>query len=129
MDRYLDSSAQNPHWEFIGVFEFSVRKTPTEKIGFQCAKPPLDLVKTPTGVLFFFLVMPQGGKMLRVIEPVKISFVVAARPADVRTRIIQHLTTQGGRIKVDDDTTILAGFGSNLKIRLLGAMIAGVNAM
>jgi hypothetical protein len=71
----------------------------------------------------------KGKIMLRVIEPVEITFTVAERQGDVQPKIVQHLIAHGGRIKVNDDSTILAGFGSNLKIRLLGAMIVGVKAM
>jgi len=67
--------------------------------------------------------------MLGPIEPVEISFVVATRLADVRTEVVRHLTANGGRIKIDDDSTVLAGFGSNMKIRLLGAVWAGVKSM
>jgi hypothetical protein len=67
--------------------------------------------------------------MLGAIEPVEISFVVAKRLADVRTEVVRHLTANGGRIKVDDDSAILAGFGSNIKIRLLGAVWAGIKSM
>ena len=67
--------------------------------------------------------------MLSAIEPVEITFGVDKRAADVRTEVVRHLTAQEGRIKVDDDSTILAGFGSNLKIRLLGALLAGIKSM
>ena len=49
---------------------------------------------------------PEHARRGGVIEPVEISFVVAARPADVRTRITQHLTTQGGRIKLMYDDAL-----------------------
>jgi len=67
--------------------------------------------------------------MFRVIEPVEIGFTVDRSQKDVQSQIVQHLIAQGGRIKVNDDSTILAGFGSNLKIRLLGAMFAGIKSM
>src|SRR5215204_7243037 len=67
--------------------------------------------------------------MFRVIEPVEINFTVPARSAAVRKELVQILIAQGGRIKVNDDATILVGFGSNLKIRLLGAALAGIRAM
>jgi hypothetical protein len=67
--------------------------------------------------------------MFRVIEPVEISFAIAARLADVWKKIIQTIITKGGRIKVDDQSTILAGFGSSWKVRLLGAMILGAKSM
>jgi hypothetical protein len=67
--------------------------------------------------------------MLGAIEPVEISFVVAKRLADVRREVVRHLTANGGRVKVDDDSAILAAFGSNIKIRLLGAVWAGIKSM
>jgi hypothetical protein len=67
--------------------------------------------------------------MLRVIEPVEISFTITDHHENIQPKIVQHFIERRGRIKVEDDATVVAGFGSNLKIRLLGAMIAGVKSM
>lgn len=64
-----------------------------------------------------------------MIEPVEINFSVAKHLSEVRSKVVKAVVAKGGRIKINDDSFILAGFGSNLKVRLLGAMLAGIKSM
>jgi hypothetical protein len=66
--------------------------------------------------------------VFRVIEPVEIDFVTHTSIEDIRTTIIGALRKQGGKIKVDSPKDVLAGFGSGLKTRLLGVVLAGVHS-
>ncbi len=62
------------------------------------------------------------------IEPVNIEFLTSSKFEDVRTNIVSSLKSSGGTIKIETNTDIVAGFGSALKSRLLGAMIAGIKS-
>ena len=66
--------------------------------------------------------------MFSSLEPVEMSFTVAASAATLRTEIVRALTAKGGRIPTDGGSEVVAKFGSNLKVRLLGAFLAGFNA-
>lgn len=67
--------------------------------------------------------------MFNSIKPVETGFTATASSATLRTEIVRILTAKGGRITTDDGSTVVAKFGSNLKIRLLGAYLAGVQSM
>jgi hypothetical protein len=66
--------------------------------------------------------------MFRVIEPVEIDFVTKTSVAETRRTILEALHKQGGKIKVDSPNDIVAGFGSGLKVRLLGVALVGTNS-
>jgi hypothetical protein len=52
------------------------------------------------------------------IEPVEIDFVTQTSIAETKSKILEALRKQGGRIKVDSAMDVVAGFGSRLKMQL-----------
>lgn len=67
--------------------------------------------------------------MFQAVEPVEISFVAQINASEARKRAVSALLQRRGRIKVDDSQIIIARFGSGMKTRLLGAWLAGMDAM
>jgi hypothetical protein len=67
--------------------------------------------------------------MFRTIEPVEIDFVTQAPIGETRKTILEALRGRGGNIKVDSAKDIVAGFGSGLKMRLLGVAFAGTKSV
>lgn len=67
--------------------------------------------------------------MFDALEPIEISFETALSAAQARDKAASVLTSRGGRIKTNDGSVLVAAFGSQLKVRLLGTILAGVQAM
>jgi hypothetical protein len=64
--------------------------------------------------------------LFRELEPVEIQFKTSESIEDCRKKIISVIQTDGWKIKVESKNDIVAGIGSGIKMRLLGAMIVGV---
>lgn len=55
---------------------------------------------------------------LTAIEPVEIDFVTQTSIAETKSKILEAVRKQGGRIEVDSEKDVVAGFGSRLKMSL-----------
>jgi len=62
------------------------------------------------------------------INSAHIEFSTALNRANVHEAIVSSIQSNGGKIKVDTTDTIVAGFGSQTKMRLLGSMLAGIRS-
>ena len=59
------------------------------------------------------------------LNPVEIEFVTSSALEDAGKLILATLSSSGGKIKIHTTNDIVAGFGSGIKMRLLGAAIVG----
>ena len=66
--------------------------------------------------------------VFREIEPVEIQCKTSQSIEKFRKKTITLIQNNGGKIKVESNNEIVAGFGSAIKLRLLGAMIAGIKS-
>ncbi|MBN2182954.1 MAG: hypothetical protein JW715_13670 [Sedimentisphaerales bacterium] len=60
--------------------------------------------------------------------PAEIEFATSVAVEEARERILSTIGRIGGRVKVDSPGKIIAGFGSDLKARLLGALLGGIES-
>ena len=67
--------------------------------------------------------------MFGVIEPIEMEFAAAMSASEARHKTISVLKERAGRIKIDKDEIVIAGFGSSWKARLFGTVLAGVQSM
>lgn len=70
----------------------------------------------------------EAANLFRAIEPVEINFTTSLSLSEAGNKAVSILSQRRGRIKVNDKQIILAGFGSGLKARLLGVLIAGIES-
>ncbi len=62
------------------------------------------------------------------IDSAHIEFSTALNRDNVHEAIVSSIQSSGGKIKIDTTDGIVAGFGSQTKMRLLGAMLAGMRS-
>ena len=67
--------------------------------------------------------------MFGAIEPIEIEFAAAMSASEARQKAVSVLRERAGRIKIDKDEIVVAGFGSSWKARLFGTVLAGVQSM
>ena len=66
--------------------------------------------------------------MFGAIEPIEMEFAAAMSASEARHKTVSVLRERAGRIKIDKDEIVIAGFGSSWKARLFGTVLAGVKA-
>lgn len=64
--------------------------------------------------------------MFQRVEPANLCFLTSTSVVETQRMVVERLRAQGGKITSDSAHEIVATFGSGLKMRLLGLVLAGV---